>query len=180
MYKIGDKIIHQQEGACYIKEFTQLRMESEDREYYVLEPICDRKSKLYISKQKNHEKRMRLALSQKEIKELERIADSTDLDWIMDSKKRYQTYQKTISGFDFLEVLLVLKNLTVQNAKKPLCSKDNQLFRAAQKLICSEVSIVIDKDYELVTRKVEQVLSSETVCGGILFMLDTFYDSCTC
>ena len=163
MYKVGDKVVHQKEGACYVKALTQMKMENTNREYYVLEPLCDKKAKIYIAVRHDKQQRIRPALSQKQMKESEEIAVSTESDWITDAKRRQQSYAKTISCFDFLEVFIVLKQLTVQNAKKRLSSSDAQLLLNAQKLVYSEMAIVADKDYEVVAENVNRILSAESV-----------------
>lgn len=158
MYKIGDKVVHQMEGACFIVDLVKMEHTNIKKEYYILNPIRDKKSRLYIAKDHNSN-RIRPAISQQQMKEYENIANSNAPSWIADAKTRNLTYSKTIHEFDFLNVLLLLKNLIAQRAKKNLCANDSQLLVTAKRLIYSEISIVINKEYDLVSEKMADLYS---------------------
>lgn len=159
MYKIGDKVIHQQEGACHIKGLVYMEMDYITKQYYILEPVFDKKAKVYISIENHKNKeRIRPAVSLTQMKESEIIADSIAPDWIVDPKRRHHAYLDIIYHFEFLDVFLVLKYLTVQNKKKALCATDKELLLTAQKLIYSEISIVLNLGYEVVAEKVKKFL----------------------
>lgn len=160
MYKVGDKVVHQREGACFISGFQKMEHDNVKKEYYVLEPLHDVKSKVYVSVDNNNN-RMRSAVTQKEMKESEMIVGVAETDWIDDPKVRRKTLLKIIREFEFAEVLLVLKTLMVQNAQKKLCSNDIELLVDAEKLIYSEISIVANKKYETVAEKVKQFCVSD-------------------
>lgn len=158
MYKIGDKVIHKREGACYITELTQMELNNISKEYYVLEPLVDKKASIYISVDQKNQGHIRPAITQVQMKEYEAAVDSMNPDWIEDAKVRHKKYIETLSSFEFLEVFSVLKYLTVRNTKKPLCAKDEQLLLTAQKLIYSEISIVLNEEYSIVADKVKEFL----------------------
>jgi len=158
MYKIGDKVVHQLEGACFIVDLVKMEHNNIKKEYYILDPIRDKKSRLYIAKNHNSN-RIRHAVSQQQMKEYEDIANSNAPSWIANAKIRNLTYSKTINAFDFLNVLILLKNLIAQKAIKKLCTNDSQLLVAAQRLIYSEISIVNNKDYDLVSEKMTDFYS---------------------
>ena len=157
MYYVGDKVIHQQEGACLITGTMKMGHDKIKDNYFILEPIHDRKSKVYISAVKKSD-RVRPAISQKQMKEFEEIAESHIPEWVEAPKDRVKAYSKTLRDFEFLEVLLLLKNLMVQNVKKKLSASDQHLLLSAEKLIYSEVSIVADKEYRVVAENVEKFL----------------------
>lgn len=167
MYKTGDKVVHQLEGACYIVDIADMPSNKKSKKYYILESILDKKTRIYVSMQNTD--RIRSAVTQKQLQEFEDIANSQDADWIDDPMRRGKAYLKVIQEFDFLEGLLMIKNLLTRQATNSLGANDKKLLVTAQKLIFSEISIVLNKEYNLVAEKINEfyqssALSVETVC----------------
>lgn len=158
MYKVGDKVVHQREGACYIKDQVCIEVDRTTKEYYVLEPLADKRTCIYISMDPKKQKSIRRAITRKKLKEFEIMLDTLSGVWIEDARKRQQSYTKTVRTFDFLEVLSILKMMTVNNSIKKLPANDSPLLMTAEKLIYSEIAIVLELSYELVTERMKKFL----------------------
>lgn len=163
MYNIGDKVIHQCEGACYIKDIVDLNQNDSIKQYYILEPLLNKKANVYISTDEDKQRRIRSAIDITELKKSENIVFDTKINWIDDAKKRYTEYNKFISSFDFLDVMLLIKSLLTKKTTHALTTTDQNLLTAAQRLVYSEMAIVLNQDYDMVAAKVEQYFTPEPV-----------------
>ena len=80
MLKVGEKVLYGAAGACTITEICKKRFgDAEEREYYVLVPIHDSRSTLYVPL--DNEKlraKMKKLLSAEEI---EALIDSMPKEW---------------------------------------------------------------------------------------------------
>ena len=162
MYKVGDKVIHQQEGACYIREIVDVETDHILKHYYRLEPVFDKKTKIFISINAKNQNRIRPAIKLSALRES--AENPPQEPWINNPKERYRMYSKSINTFEFEDVLQIYNNLSRQNIKKPLGSQDSQLLLIAEKLICSEIAIIFDQPYEFVLDKLrESALNEETL-----------------
>lgn len=162
MYKTGDKVIHQLEGACFIVDITKIKCDHEVKEYYILESILDKKTKIYVSLQRTD--RIRAAITQNQLEEYKTHVTNEETVWIDDPIKRSKAYLKAIQEFDFLETLLMIKNLISRQTEKDLGANDKKLLVTAQKLVFSEISIVLDKEYDSVAETVNNLYLSEAAC----------------
>ncbi len=161
MYKVGDKVVHQREGACVITNMIDMEMNDVKRQYYVLEPVIDKKSNVYISIQMNCQGSIRPAIEDAELSMPQCSQAVWDSKWISDSKERYRTYGKCISTFEFHEVLDIFICLTLQKKEKDLASKDSELMLSAEKLVCSEMALLLNDSYDNVLRSLrEQILAA--------------------
>ena len=160
MYKVGDKVMHRREGACYITQTTDMKMEDVQREYFVLSPILAKESNIYVSVDCQKQKSIRPVINREELQEFEKSMHFLNSEWIVDAKVRYRQFMNGISTFDFQEILDIYKCLIRQKEIQTLAAKDKEFLFTVEKLIGSEIAILLELSYDRVLEKMkEDVLS---------------------
>lgn len=150
MYKIGDKVMHRQEGACFIREIVDMKMNNETKKYYLLVPLLNLKTNVYVSMDKMKQKSIRPVIRLDEYQAAQLVMKNSPQQWDDNSKRRILSLTKIIAAFDFQEVLLTLACLRDQNEKKRLSSREDEILKTAQRLIFSEIAIMLNIDYSVV------------------------------
>lgn len=95
-YKKGDYVKYASSGVCIIEDIRTMDSISKGREFYVLKPIKDTKSTVYVPlDNETLTEKMRYIMTKQEIDDLLKSIKFTDISWIDDRKIRSQTF-KTI------------------------------------------------------------------------------------
>lgn len=148
MYHIGEKIMHRQAGACYIKQITDMDVDDVLKHYYVLEPLLDTKSCIYVSMDENKQKNIRPVIKPEELKNALSEADSNPMEWMENPKQRYVQFNKLIASFSFQDMLLTFQCLSAQKSESKLNANDEQSLTSVQKLLFSEMSVILNVKYD--------------------------------
>lgn len=158
MYKIGDKVMHRQEGACFIRQIVDMKMNNETKKYYLLVPMLNLKTNVYVSMDRMKQKNIRPVIRLNEYQAAQLKVKHSPQAWDDDSKRRILSLTKIMLAFDFQEVLLTLSCLQEQNEKKKLSSRESEILKAAQRLIYSEIAIILNLDYDVVAASPEKYI----------------------
>lgn len=150
MYKVGDKVIHNQEGACCIKEIVDLNVGGAVKEYFLLIPIMNEATTIYISTGTDKQRNIRPVITSENYKKIMSEVSDAPLEWIEDPKQRIKLLSNMISSFDFKELLLVLDCLNTHENEKSLSNKDTEFLMFAKKLVFSELSVLLDVEYNMI------------------------------
>lgn len=152
MYKIGDKVMHQNEGACLISHIVSMNMNDTNKEYFRLIPLLNENACVYISLDHDNSSRVRPVITLSDVEQI--LLSCTEGQWIADSKKRLKYATDSINSFDFIQNMMLIKMYLKQEKEKPLSVKDRQILHTAQKLVYSEIAIVLDEDYQEVENRI--------------------------
>ncbi|MCI8400743.1 MAG: CarD family transcriptional regulator [Lachnospiraceae bacterium] len=150
MLKTGEMVLYGAAGACRVKEICTKKFgDGQEREYYVLTPLHDGRTTLYVpvDNQALHAK-MRKLLSAGELEELLLSVPREEEIWISDEKVRQETYRNTIKKADRRELIGMTKTLynrrkQMMAAGRKLHVADERLYREAEKLLCDEFVVVL-------------------------------------
>lgn len=161
MYQVGDKVMHRREGACYITQIKDMDMNNTQKKYFVLEPILNEKTYIYVSIDGKKQNNIRPVIDEKKLKESEAKLNVSEDEWIIDAKARTRKYTSIVSEFDFDEVLNIYKSLVLQNEKKSLAAQDKDFLFSSEKIICSEIAILRDLEYDQVLQKIKELILTD-------------------
>lgn len=148
MFNIGDKVIHRQEGACTIKGLVDMNVDRVSKQYYLLEPLTDLKTSIYVSADADKQKNIRHTIKPNDLKTAQEEIKESPMEWVDNPKQRNQSLTKLITSMNFKEVLSSWECLRTRKLHNKLNPRDVQLLRVAQKLIFSEVAMIMDVKYE--------------------------------
>lgn len=150
MLKVGEKVLYGAAGACTITEICTKKFgDAGEREYYVLVPIHDSRTTLYVPVDNEALKaKMKKLLSAEEIEALIDSMPQEEFVWIADEKARQEKFKETLKSGDRRELMGMAKVLYAHRKKvmsmgRKLHTTDERMFREAEKLLCDEFAVVL-------------------------------------
>lgn len=150
MYKKGDHVVKIPEGICEIEDVGCLDISgvNKDKEYYILAPINQRGSKIYIPVDNVHGRIRNMISKEDAITFIKSIPDIDEKD-IQNEKMREQEYKAVILSGDNEKIASILKLIYVRKQEraeqgKKLSSTDEKYFKLAEDMLFSELAFVLD------------------------------------
>lgn len=145
-YSVGDKVVYGTHGVCEVLKITSERIGSDLKDYYLLCPLSDSRSKIYVPcDNENLVSRMREILSPAEI---DRVIDSVEpsgMEWISNNIKRKEICASVLKNGDHrrlmeLVTMMYLKQAEMREQKKRFNVTDERFLRDAERIIADEFS----------------------------------------
>lgn len=164
MYQVGDKIIYGIHGVCIIAELETKSIDRKKVQYYVLEPIEQPGARYYIPTE-NPAAVAKLSpiLSRQELDAMLQDRSIPDGTWIGDENHRKQRYRELLNSGNRAAILAMVRVLRshkaeqmAQGRKFHLC--DETFLKDAEKLLCSEFSVVLNLSTSDAANYMEQYL----------------------
>lgn len=127
-------------------------MDEKVRSYYVLKPIYNTASTVYVSAISNRRKtEIRHVLSADEIFSVVEKMSDEDFTWIKDNHKRKELYGQILSDGNRSELIKMVKTLRYQKQELKNINKDRKLqifdecfLKDAEKALCEEFAYVLN------------------------------------
>lgn len=149
MLKLNQKVMYGTTGVCVVQSVEDKRIGKETKKYYVLKPVSQTSSTVYIPADNNKllEKARRM-LSVEEIKNiLSSLNDEPDI-WTDNDAERRVKFSEIISSGDRKAYLVLLRTLynrqnLLSGTGKRLHISDERALKEAQRLIQDEFSVVL-------------------------------------
>ena len=160
MYQVGDKVMHKQEGACFIKSVVSMKMGTELKDYFLLEPLLNAKTSVYVSINSDKQENIRPVIDVEELQTALLEATDSPLEWVDNPKLRLLNYTKVMAMFRFQDTLQTMGCLLLQNDRKKLSAKDELFLVTVKKLIYSEIAIVKNIDYAKIAANPEKYMTA--------------------
>ena len=166
MYQTGDRVVYGIHGVCDIIGRETQMIDRKEVTYLVLEPLAQPGSRYMVP---SHNPvamgKLREMMTREELDRLLR-SDSVRADsWISDEGQRKQTYRQLIGSGDRERLISMICTLyrhkeeqTAAGRKVHQC--DDNFLRDAEKLLISEVSIVMDMDVDTVKKFIRTQLKN--------------------
>lgn len=139
-------------GVCLVKDIVHpdLPNVDKDRLYYLLTPINNNRSKLYVPIDDDSHG-MRKALTAKEAKAVIDNIPSVEAAWIANDKMREQTYKDALQSCDPNALVSIIKNLYLRRKKryeqgKKSTATDERYFKMAEDALYAELAFALGKE----------------------------------
>lgn len=150
MFEKGEYVVYGTKGICEVREVTTLQLDGtrKDRLYYMLCPLGQKDSKIFVPVDSN-KTTMRRVISREEADNLiRRIPDIQEIT-LENEKLREETYKQCLRSCDCSELVRVIKTLYVRMNQrvaegKKVTATDERYFRMAEDSLYSELSLVLD------------------------------------
>ncbi len=150
MYKIGDAVLYGTQGVCKIEEVTEMDFSGKPMKYFVLNPIFQKGSKIFVPV--DNEKlvgKMKRALTKSEIMKIITSLPQEDEFWIQNENERKSEYQKAISTGDRKSIIGIIKALHSAQKRqeekgKKLHMSDDKMLKDAERIIYDEFALGLD------------------------------------
>ena len=112
MYNKNDIVLYGNQGVCKVFDIVEKEMANEVNEYYVLKPVNDVHSTVYVPTQNEKlTSKMKKILSVEEIYDLINDMPNEKEIWIDDFNERKETYSKILYSGDRKELIRLIKTL---------------------------------------------------------------------
>ena len=150
MYQVGEYVVYGIQGVCRVLGKEKQLVNRKRTEYLVLEPLAKGAAKFYLPTQNPSAMgKLRPVLTRLE---LENLIDSEQLRqdcWIPEENLRKQQYRDLLAAADRLSLMRMLRGLyRYQNelleAGKRIHLCDDNFLRDAERLLCSEIALVME------------------------------------
>ncbi|MBE6590786.1 MAG: CarD family transcriptional regulator [Ruminococcaceae bacterium] len=149
MYKVNDTIVYGTQGVCRIVEITERDFMDKKKEYYVLKPISDKNTTLFVPTDNEAVlSKIRRILSEEEIGAVIASARDGESVWIEDNIQRKERFRAILDSGDHRSLLLMIRSIRLNKQKreaegKKLHMADERLFKEAEQLLYDEFQYVL-------------------------------------
>lgn len=161
MFEKDEAVVYGNQGVCVICDISTMKFGKEKREYYVLKPVYDENSTIYVpTDNESVTSKMRKVMGKKDIERLiDSIADEA-IGWISDDGIRREFCESVINGGSRRELMKMIKMLYMQQQnvklqKKHLRLADEKYLKEAEKMINEEIAYVMKIDRNRVSEYIE-------------------------
>lgn len=154
MFQIGDQVLYGIHGVCRVVDLEKRIVDRKQRAYLVLEPEGQQGSRYLVPTYNEAAmSKLRRILT---VQELEMLLCSEEIRtdfWIRDENQRKQRYRELISCGDRSALMGMVATLyrhkTAQAAAGRKCHLcDENFLRDAERLLSSEVALVLELEYD--------------------------------
>lgn len=154
MFDKDEYVVYGSKGVCRITDITQMKMPGtpKDRMYYVLEPIQNTSSKVYLPVD-NDKAVIRSIMTQEEAKALLDSIPEVEFLAVPDEKKRelcYKEAMRSCSGHAWISMLKTLYSRRRERISmgKKITALDEKYMRAAEHELVDELSLSLELTQE--------------------------------
>ncbi len=147
--EIGSYVLYGKTGVCRVEEKTSIAMGKETNDYYVLSPLSDGRSSVFVPcGNEALVAKMCPLMTREEIDALLSVADSERLEWIDDRTQRMAFYRTVMGGNDRRLLIRLICSLfrkkhQRQEQGKRLSTMDEATLQECMRLIDEEFSMVL-------------------------------------
>ena len=168
MYQLGDRVIYGVHGVCRVAQLEQRKVDRKMVTYLVLEPEGQPGSQFFVP---THNQaalaKLRRILSRQDLEKLMESEEIRTGSWIGDESQRKQRYREIIAGGDRKALLQMVYSLYAHRAAMQATGRkfhlsDENFLRDGEKLLCSEVSAVLDLSVEDARSYIREKLKADS------------------
>lgn len=156
-YREGEYVVYRSNGLCCIEGMQAACFDGQtERAYYALHPIDQPNASFFVPADlPDLEQRMRRILTKEQILQIIDTAYTRDIEWIEDTKKRFEAYDAILKTGDRAHILQLMKLLAqrreqLESQRKKLYAGDNRLLANAQRLLTQEFAFVLQIEQDQV------------------------------
>ena len=149
MFEVGEKVLYSVNGVCEITDITEKTFGKTVMQYYVLKPLYNESSTLFVPvNNENLVRKMKKLMTKPELDDTLSDVSANDSVWNDNEVQRKEEFRQTISFGNISDILVQLKSVWLhrrkQNEKgRKLHITDEVFLRDAEKIIKEEISTVI-------------------------------------
>ena len=168
-YNVGDFVVYDVYGICRIVKIETLSFVKglPKRDYYVLSPLNAAASTYYIpTKGETPEQKLRLPMTEVQIRQLLLKAKSSELEWIEKRQERTDFSNRILSSGITPELISLIgclysRKQQLEAQGKKLCSTDENTFALAEKMVKEEFAFSLSIPAEKVSEYIHTFMESK-------------------
>lgn len=165
MYNIDDAVLYGVNGICTISDIEEKIINKEKKRYYVLKPVYNKASTLFVPMDNEQlMAKMKKLLSKAEIYELIDNIKDEEIHWIDNEQERNKRYSEILKSGDRYEIMKMIRALynhrqKIKDTGRKFHVADEKIMRAAESILHEEFAYVLDIKREQVTDFIVEHLS---------------------
>ena len=165
MYQVGDWVVYGVHGVCRVIGTEKQLVNRKRALYLVLEPLAKTESRFYLpAENPTALAKLKSVLSREELIALIDSDEVRQDAWIQEENRRKQYYRELIGSGDRVSLLRMVSNLyryknTQLAAGRKFHLSDDNFLRDAEKLLSSEISLVMNLSLEEARNYLRQQLN---------------------
>ncbi len=150
MFQVNDVIIYGAQGVCKIADMEQKTIGGVKKSYFVLKPVNDKGSTIFVPVDNEHVlKKMRQLLTKDKIHKLIDSMPEENAVWVENENERKALYKNIIAKGDHLELVKMIKAIYAHKKEreaegKRLHMSDERFFKDAEQILYNEFQYVLD------------------------------------
>lgn len=154
MYQSGEFVVYGVHGVCRVVGTEKQLVNRKRTEYLVLEPLAQNESRFYLPTQNPTAMgKLKAVLSRVELDALMNSGEIRQDSWIQEENLRKQHYRDLIGSGDRVALLRMVSSLYRYKDEQAAAGRkfhqcDDNFLRDAEKLLCSEISLVMELEPE--------------------------------
>lgn len=152
MFAVGDSFIYGNNYICTLAGVQEKRIGEQTRAYYVLKPVFEAGSTMYVPVgSETLEAKMRRLLNKSEVFALIDDMPEKGAAWIADEAQRVQKYRQVLADSDRAELVRLINGVferqqTLQTEGKKLRAVDDRFLKEAEKALYEEFAYVLNME----------------------------------
>lgn len=149
MYTKNETVVYGSSGICKIEDIQTKSIARENRRYYVLKPVYESASTLYVPVDNEHlQEKMRHVLSKAEIDKLLSLIGDNTIEWIEDDRQRTEEFGCILAKGIQVDLLVLIKCLyrkksELSDSGRKFKASDEKMLFAAEKMVNEEFAYVL-------------------------------------
>lgn len=167
VYEIGDYIVKSVNGVCKVEDILYLSMseEEEDKLYYLLVPVDDKKEKIYLPVDTAN-LTIRRVMTEEEVWELIHKVPEIEEESITNEKLCEHKYKEAVRSCNPEVLIGIIKMIYMRRRKRIERGKkstvvDERYFRLAENSLYSELGFVLQKDKEEISQLIAESVEKQ-------------------
>lgn len=154
MYQNGDWVMYGIHGVCRVAGTEKQLVNRKRTEYLVLESLSQTESKFYLpTANPTAMAKIKAVLPAQELRDLLASEEIREDVWIQEENQRKQTYRDLISSGNRTALLKMVNTLYRYKAAQAAAGRkfhqcDDNFLRDAEKLLTSEIALVLEMSQE--------------------------------
>lgn len=167
MYQVGEQVVYGIHGVCRVVEIEERVIDRKRMSYLVLEPEGQTGSRYLVPTHNEAAMaKLRPMLTAQEMESLIHADEVRQGTWIADENRRKQTYRELIGSGDRAALMTMVHTLYVHKAAQSAAGKkfhqcDDNFLRDAEKLLSSEIAMVMGLEQDSARTYLRQQLKAE-------------------
>jgi len=167
MFKVNDYVIYSSIGVCKIVDIRKEKdINSNEIEHYILQPVYSNKMTIKTPVD-NHKVAMRKVITKDEVEALIESMPEMETIWIDDYRQRIESFKAALKTGECREWIKLIKTIYLEKKEKSAVGKklmksDEDIMKAAEKLLYEEFAVVLnispDEVVTYITEHVPQVV----------------------
>ena len=150
MFEKGSFVVNATNGICEITDIVTMEISGVAKEYYLLIPIEEKNTKVYIVVN-GAENKIRPVMKKEEALELMKEIPTIEEAWVENEKERERLYKDAIASRDPKRLVAIIKTLYIRrktrtDAGKKSTAVDERYFKIVENQLHAELAFALGEE----------------------------------